>query len=410
MSELPGLPTAAELDAADPLAGLRSRFLHADDDRVAAYLDGNSLGRPLAATAEELSRFIDGPWGERLIRRWDEAWMAEPLLLGDRLGEVVLGAAAGQTVVADSTSVLLYKLLRAAMGAAAGRTEIVIDRDNFPTDRYLAEAVAAECGGHVRWLEPDPSAGVRPEEVAAALSDRTAVVLLSHVAYRSGYLADAAAITALVRDSGALMFWDLCHSAGSVGIELDAWGADLAVGCTYKYLNGGPGSPGFGYVREELQAVVSQPIAGWMGAADPFDMTAGFQPAAGMRRFITGTPPILAMQPLRLMVDLLAEVGLPAVREKSVLLTERAVALFDAILAPLGVSLSSPRDVQRRGSHITVDHPLFRQVTALVWQRGVIPDFRPPTGIRIGLSPLSTSFSELDAGMLAIRDALVELS
>ncbi|GAB3272949.1 aminotransferase class V-fold PLP-dependent enzyme [Sinomonas notoginsengisoli] len=409
--------TASALDAADPLARLRDRFLRPtgpNGESVLAYLDGNSLGRPLAETPVRLAEFVAGPWGERLIRAWDEEWMDEPTAVGDRLGELVLGAAPGQTIVADSTSVLLYKLLRAALDAQAaageGRNEIVVDRDNFPTDRFIVEGIAAERGARLVWIESDPAAGVRPSDVAAAAGPRTAVVLLSHVAYRSGFLAEAAAITQTAQDAGALMLWDLCHSAGAVPVELDAWGADLAVGCTYKYLNGGPGAPAFAYVRSDLQARLQQPIWGWMGAADPFGMTHAYEPSANVRRFITGTPPILAMQPLKHMLELIAEAGMDAVRAKSVQLTERAIALHDELLAPLGVELASPRDPAERGSHITVNHPRFREVTALLWERGVIPDFRPPHGLRIGLSPLSTSFAELQEGIEAIRDALRELA
>ncbi|ASN53696.1 kynureninase [Sinomonas sp. R1AF57] len=409
-----GLPTldAAALDAADPLAAFRGRFLEPEGEPVVAYLDGNSLGRPLADIGDRLAAFTAGPWGQRLIRAWDEEWMDEPFRLGDRLGEVVLGAAAGQTVVADSTSVMIYKLVRAALDAAGrGRDELVIDRENFPTDRFLVEGIAAERGSTLRWVTPDPATGVTAADVEAALSPRTAVVLLSHIAYRSGYVADAPAITDAVHRAGALVVWDLCHSAGSVPVELDAWGVDLAVGCTYKYLNGGPGSPAFGYVRAGLQETLQQPIWGWMGAADPFGMTESYVPAAGMRRFITGTPPILAMQPLSAMVELIAEAGgIDAVRAKSVLLTEFAAALADRDLAPLGVQFASPRDPSVRGSHITINHPRFREVTALLWERGVIPDFRPPHGLRIGLSPLSTSFAEVEAGIEAIRAALTELA
>ncbi|MFV0458911.1 MAG: kynureninase [Actinomycetales bacterium] len=409
MSELPaGMPTAAELDASDPLAGLRARFAEPAGG-LTAYLDGNSLGRPLAETPSRLREFIEGPWGERLIRRWDEAWMDEPFQLGDRLGEVVLGAAAGQTVVADSTSVLLYKLLRAGMDARPGRDELVVDEDNFPTDRYLAEAVAKECGARLRWLSAPHDGGVTPEQVSEMVGERTALVLLSQVAYRSGFIADAPAITALVHRAGGLVLWDLSHSVGSVPLALDDWNVDLAVGCTYKYLNGGPGSPAFAYVRRDLQAELRQPMPGWMGAAAPFDMTEPYRPADGMRRFLTGTPPILAMQPVWHMLEVIAEAGMPAVRAKSELLTARAVALFDGWLAPMGAVLASPRDPGVRGSHITVDHPAFEQVTAMVWERDVIPDFRPPDGIRIGLSPLSTSFAELDAGMAAVRGALAEV-
>jgi kynureninase len=397
---------ASQLDAADPLAAFRSRFVAADDPSIVAYLDGNSLGRPLAVTAERLAGFVAGPWGRGLIRSWDEAWMAEPLAVGDRLAEVVLGAAPGQATVGDSTSVLLYKLIRAGVGARPGRDEVVIDRDNFPTDRFIIEGVAAECGLSVRYLGAPHDAGVRPRDVAAVLSERTALVVLSHVAYRSGFLADMAAITRATHDAGALILWDLCHSVGAVPVELDACAVDLAAGCTYKYLNGGPGSPAFCYVATRLQEELRQPIWGWMGASDPFAMGPEYRPAQGIRKFISGTPPVLAMQPLKDMLELIAEAGLAAVRQKSVALTEHAIALADEVLAPLGARLASPRAAAERGSHITVDHPSFAEVTAALWKCGVIPDFRPPDGIRIGLSPLSTSFAELERGVEAIAREL----
>jgi kynureninase len=397
---------ASQLDAADPLARFRSRFVAADEPAVAAYLDGNSLGRPLAVTGERLAAFVAGPWGRRLIRSWDEAWMDEPVTVGDRLAEVVLGAASGQVIVADSTTVLLYKLIRAAVGARPGRDEIIVDRGNFPTDRFVVDGIAAECGLSVRYLSAPHDAGVRPADVAAAVSERTALVVLSHVAYRSGFLADMAAITRAAHGAGALILWDLCHSAGALPVELDACDADLAAGCTYKYLNGGPGSPAFGYVAARLQEELSQPVWGWMGAAEPFAMAADYRPAKGIRKFISGTPPVLAMQPLKDMLELIAEAGLAAVRRKSVALTEHAIALADELLAPLGAVLASPRDAAERGSHVTVDHPRFAEVTAALWARGVIPDFRPPDGIRIGLSPLSTSFAELERGVGAIAGEL----
>lgn len=400
------VPPARQLDAADPLAGYRARFVAADDPSVVAYLDGNSLGRPLAVTGERLAGFVADAWGRRLIRSWDEAWMAEPVSVGDRLAEVVLGAAPGQVIVADSTTVLLYKLIRAGLGARPGRDEIIIDRANFPTDRFLVDGIAAEHGLTVRYLSPPHAAGVRSADLAAALSGRTALVVLSHVAYRSGFLADMDAVTRAVHDAGALVLWDLCHSAGALPVELDACDVDLAAGCTYKYLNGGPGSPAFGYVASRLQEELRQPIWGWMGASDPFAMGPEYQPAPGMRKFISGTPPVLAMQPLKDMLELIAEAGLAAVRRKSVALTEHAIALADELLAPLGAVLASPRDAAERGSHVTVDHPRFAEVTAAVWQRGVIPDFRPPDGIRIGLSPLSTSFAELERGLEAIAGEL----
>ena len=401
-------PTSAELDAADALAGYRSRFVGIDDSAVAAYLDGNSLGRPLMVTAARLAEFVEQAWGRRLIRSWDEAWMIEPTSLGDRLAAVTLGAAPGQTIVADSTSVLLYKLLRAAVDAQQGRDEILIDRANFPTDRFVVEGIAAERGLTVRWLDAPRATGVRPADVAAAASRRTAVLVLSHVAYRSGFLADLPTITRIAHDAGALILWDLCHSVGVIPIELDAARVDLAVGCTYKYLNGGPGAPAFGYITTDLQDRIRQPIWGWMGAADPFAMAERYRPAAGVRRFISGTPPVLAMQPVKDMLDLIDEVGVPAVRAKSIALTQHFIALFDDRLSSLGAVLASSRDPAKRGSHVTVDHPRFAEVTAALWQQGVIPDFRPPDGIRIGLSPLSTSFAELEYGIDAIAQQLRE--
>ena len=402
---------AAELDAADPLARFRARFVAADDPSVAAYLDGNSLGRPLTVTGPRLAAFVDGAWGRRLIRSWDEAWLAEPLTVGDRLAEVALGAAPGQVTVADSTSVLLYKLIRAAVGARPGRDEIVIERSNFPTDRFIVDGIAAECGLSVRPLGGPHQAGpggpeVRAADVAAAVSERTALVVLSQVDYRSGFLADLAAVTAAAHQAGALILWDLCHSAGAVEIELDACAVDLAVGCTYKYLNGGPGSPAYCYVAARLQEELTQPVWGWMGAADPFAMGPAYRPATGIRKFISGTPPVLAMQPLKDMLELIAEAGVGAIRRKSVALTEQAVALTDERLAPLGAALASPRDPAERGSHVTVDHPRFAAVTESLWRQGIIPDFRPPSGLRIGLSPLSTSFAELDRGIDAIATQL----
>ncbi len=397
--------TAADLDRRDPLAAHRASFVGADTDLV--YFDGNSLGRPLAVTAERLASFVEQEWGGRLIRGWDESWFDLPLRVGDDLGRVLLGAAPGQTAVGDSTTVLLYKLMRAAVAARPGRTEIVVDRDNFPTDRYVAEGVARECGLEVRWVDVDPAAGLTPDLVAAAVGPRTALVVASHVAYRSAWIADAAEITRVAHDAGALVLWDLSHSVGSVPVDLDAWQADLAVGCSYKYLNGGPGAPAFGYVAQRLLADLDQPVQGWMGHRDPFRMGPGYTPADGIRRLLSGTPPIVAMQPLRDMLALLEQVGIEAVRAKSQALTTYAVDLADEVLAPLGVGLASPREPERRGGHVTLTHPAMREVNARLWRRDVIPDYRDPEGLRLGLSPLSTSYVEVATGIEAIRATLV---
>jgi kynureninase len=400
------LQRAVELDAADPLAGYRDHFVGTDTDL--SYLDGNSLGRPLKRTVADISAFIQENWGGRLIRGWDEEWLALPEAIGDQLGRAVLGAAPGQTIIADSTTVVLYKLVRAALAAVKdpARTEIVLDTDNFPTDRYLLEGIAREEGLTLRWIDADPAAGVSVDQVREATGPSTAVVVLSQIAYRSGYLADLPAITAAVHDAGALVVWDLCHSAGSEEIELDAAGVDFAAGCTYKYLNGGPGSPAFAYINARHLPGLSQPIWGWMGRKDAFEMAAGYEPAPGIRGFLSGTPAIFGMIAMRGTLDLIEEAGMSALREKSRKLTAYALELHDAWLAPAGVQLATPREAEQRGSHITVDHPDFRQMTAELWDQDVIPDFRAPHGIRIGLSPLSTSFTEVYRGVAAIRDLL----
>jgi kynureninase len=395
------------LDDADPLASLRDRFVGTDSPLV--YLDGNSLGRPLTVTAERLRTFVEDEWGGRLIRGWDEGWFDLPLSLGDELGRVCLGAAAGQVAVGDSTTVLLYKLMRTAVAARPGRTEIVIDRDNFPTDRYLAMGVAAECGLTVRWLDVDTTAGATVEQVAATVGEQTALVALSHVSYRSAWIADVAEITRVTHDAGALVLWDLCHSVGSVPTDLDAWEVDLAAGCTYKYLNGGPGSPAFCYVAERHVDTFAQPIQGWMGTTDPFLMGPDYRPVAGIRRFLSGTPAVVGMLAIQDMVALIDEVGIDAVRKKSEQLTSYAVELADAHLAPYGVSLASPRDPAQRGGHVTLQHPRMREVVEALWTRDVIPDYRDPGGLRIGLSPLSTSYDEVERGMTVVRETLESL-
>ena len=387
------------LDSDDPLSAYRDRFVVSPG--VVAYLDGNSLGRPLTASAERIARFATDEWASRLIRGWDAGWLDLPLTIGDELGRVALGAAAGQTTIGDSTTVLLYKLVRAAVSAAGDRRELVIDRDNFPTDRYVLEGIAAECGLTLRWIGAgDVSAG----QVAEVVGPKTALVVLSTVSYRSGFLADVPAITKVVHDEGALILWDLCHSAGVLPTALDDWDIDLAVGCSYKYLNGGPGAPAFAYVRRDLQSILRQPIQGWLGSRAPFEMGQGYEPAEGIRGFLSGTPPIIGMLALQPAIALIDEVGLPAIRAKSVALTEYAIALADERLPH--ASLSSPRDADRRGSHITLDHPRFESLLPVLWETGVIPDFRRPTGIRLGMSPLSTSFAEVELGVDAIAEAL----
>jgi kynureninase len=387
---------AAALDADDPLRAFRGRFV---TDPEVAYLDGNSLGCLPKATVARLERIV-AQWGERAVRGWDEGWLDLPLGVGDRLGAAVLGAAGGQTVIGDSTTVCFYKLVGAALDARPGRSEIVTDLDNFPTDRYVLEAVARARGLRLVWLDGDP------ETVTSVVGPQTALVTFSHVSYRSARIADMAAINRVVHDVGALVLWDLSHSAGSVPVGLDGDGADLAVGCTYKYLNGGPGAPAYMYVRREHQAALRQPIWGWLGRRDPFEMAPGYEPAPGMGGFLSGTPPVLALAAVDEGVRIVAEAGIDRIRAKGIALTELAISLADARLASLGVSVASPRDSARRGSHVALAHPAARDLCAALIARGVIVDFRRPDVIRFGLSPLTTRFVDVWDAVEAVRALL----
>ena len=394
---------AQELDAADPLREFRERF--AIDDQL-VYLDGNSLGRLPRATVDRLAETMSEQWGGRLIRGWDEGWMELPLTIGDRLGAAALGAAAGQVAIADSTTVCFYKLASAALQLRPGRDQIVTDYDNFPTDRYVLEGLARDRGLELVFLRGDPSGGPEPAAVAQAVSEQTALVTFSHVSYRSAHIADMARITELAHDAGALTLWDLSHTAGSVPAALDADGADLGVGCTYKYLNGGPGAPAFLYARTSLQPQLRQPIWGWLGRRDPFEMAPGYEPADGIRSLLSGTPPVLALSAVDEGVGLVAEAGIERIRAKGIALTELAVELADARLADAGVTIASPRDPARRGAHVALAHPDAERLCAQLIERGVIPDFRRPDVIRFGLSPLTTRFVDVWDGVETLRALL----
>jgi kynureninase len=393
---------AIEQDRVDPLRAFRDRFFFADDGVI--YLDGNSLGRLPAQIPTSLDELVRTGWGTRLIRSWSEGWMELPQRIGDRLGQSLLGAAAGQVVVADSTTVCFYKLACAALDARPDRTEIITDRDNFPTDRYVLEGLASERGLTIRWIEADPSTGPEPEHVAELIGPNTALVSLSHVAYRSAFVLDMQEITRIAHASGALVLWDLCHSAGALPIELDKDDVDLAVGCTYKYLNGGPGAPAFLYVRTEHQNRLRQPIWGWLGARLPFEMPQGYDPAPGIASMLSGTPPVVALTAVGVGADLVIEAGIGAIREKAIALTEFAIAIADERLAPLGIGVGSPRDAARRGSHVALVHPQARRLCTLLIDHGVIVDYRPPDAIRLGLSPLTTSFTEVWDGLDRLRE------
>lgn len=404
----PRLAYARRMDRSDGLAHHRKRFVGADTDLV--YFDGNSLGRPPASAIDRVTTFMREEWGGRLIRGWDESWLRLPYEIGDQIGRAVIEAKAGQTVIGDSTTVLIYKLARAAVDAQLARDpqrrEIVVDRDNFPTDRYVLEGIANETGCRLRWIDVDLERGVTSEQLARAVGPQTALVVLNHVSYRSAFLADAPELTRIAHDAGALVLWDLCHSAGSVPVHADRWDFDLAVGCTYKYLNGGPGSPAFAYVRDDLHRVLRQPIQGWFGTADLFAMGPEYVPADGIRRFVSGTSPISAMIAMRETLSMIEDAGMPAIRAKSIALTSFAIELADEWLAPLGVTVGSPRDPEERGGHVILQHQAMREVTARLWQRDVIPDYRDVGGLRIGLAPLSTSFEEVHRGLEAMREVL----
>jgi kynureninase len=394
------------LDEADPLAPFLERFVVSDPALV--YLDGNSLGRLPRATVERLRTVVGEEWGGELIRGWDH-WLAEPERVGDLLGTSILGARPGEVVVSDSTTVNFYKLASAALDARPGRRVIVTDRSNFPTDRYVVEGLADRRGLEIDWLETDEVEGPRPDDVDAAISRHpggVGLVTLSHVNYRSAAIADMAAITDLSHRAGALVLWDLSHSAGSIEVDLTAAGVDLAVGCTYKYLNGGPGAPAWLYVRDDLQPVLRNPIQGWFGRRDQFAMGQGYEPEPGVRSWLTGTPGILALAAAEEGIRVTAEAGMGAIRAKGIGLTEYAIALLDERLAPLGFSLGSPRDPSRRGAHVAIRHRRARELTAALIDRGVVPDFREPDSIRFGLSPLTTTFGDVAAGV----DALVALT
>ena len=391
---------AERLDAADPLARFRERFVIEDPDTL--YLDGNSLGRLPIATRERLRASVD-QWGSELVSGWHE-WIELPERAGDLLAAAVLGGRPGEVIVTDSTTVNLFKLASAVLDTRRG--DVVTDSGNFPTDRHVLEGVARRHGRELRLFDADQVHGPQPEDVEAACADGdVALVSLSHVAYRSGALTDMEAIGAA---TPAPVLWDVCHSAGAVPIELERRGIELAVGCTYKYLNAGPGAPAFLYVREELQPSLRTPIHGWFGQRDQFQMERAYDPAPGVRGFLAGTPPVLALVAVEEGARLVGEAGIGALREKAAALTGFAVEFHDAHLAPLGFELASPSRADRRGGHVSIAHaeawPICR---ALIERARVIPDFRGPDSIRLGLPPLYTRFTDVYDALDRLR-GLVE--
>ena len=391
------------LDAADPLSTFRDRFVPTEPGVI--YLDGNSLGRPSKASLERVATIGDA-WARRMIRGWDDGWLELPLAVGDLLAKEILGAGPGEVAVVDSTTVDLYRVASAALDARKGRRAIVIERSEFPTDRYVVEGLARERDLDVRWLEGDPVEGLSTDQIAAAIDTDTALVILSAVNYRSAAIVDIRAVTDAARNAGALVVWDLSHAAGAIPVHLEANGVDLAVGCTYKFLNGGPGAPAYLYVRRELQDELRPPIQGWFAQREQFDMGPTFERRPGIAGWLVGTPPIISLAAAQAGIELVAEAGIDAIRAKGIALTEYAIALTDAWLAPLGCAIGSPRDSTRRGGHVAIRHPEARRLTRELVVRQVIPDFRAPDSIRIGLSPLTTSFEDVHVGLAAIRQLL----
>jgi len=370
---------AVAADKNDELHSYRDHFQLPDG---VVYLDGNSLGPPCEPTLAAI-REIQAEWARDLVTSWDR-WLELPTQVGDALGESLLGAARGQVIVADSTTVNLYKTIAAALALRPARARVVIDDGSFPTDRYIVE----QLGGEVH--------AVAMHDVAAALDPSVAVTVLSAVDYRSAALADIEALTTAAHDVGALVLWDVCHAVGAVPLRLDAWSVDFAVGCTYKYLNAGPGSPAFLYVRQDLQADVEQPIPGWFGHADQFAMETGYRPAAGISRFLTGTPNIQGTAAVHAGVGLLRDAGLDRLHTKSNALTQLAIERADALPASFGFEVATPRESARRGSHVALRHRNARDVCAvLAHEHRVITDHRPPDILRLGFAPLYTRFVDV---------------
>lgn len=390
---------AAELDAADVLAGFVDRFVLPDEQPALVYFDGNSLGPQPRAAAAAIAAEVER-WQTRLIRGWNERW----LTMNEDASAViarVIGARQGTVRVADSTTVCLSKLAQAALAVVPERPDVLSDRGNFPTDLYVLDAAARHAGGRLRLIDAAPSAAA-----VAAVDDRVGLVALSHVDFRSGALLDLPAITAATRRHGALMLWDLSHSAGAVPVGLDDAGVDLAAGCTYKYLNGGPGAPSYLYARPDLIDRLRSPIPGWFGHAAPFAMEAGYRPAAGIDRFLAGTPPVLSLAAIEPGLALVDEAGVTAIRAKSLALTSLAIDLAEAWLAEFDVEVITPRDEGLRGGHIALRHPEARRITAMLIDANVIPDFRAPDIVRVGLSPLSTRFAAVCEGFARFADGM----
>lgn len=395
-----GYDEARALDEADPLRSSRDDFVVTDPDLI--YLDGNSLGRLPKSAVGIIDEVTHQQWGDRLIRSWNEGWWELQLRLGNLLAPL-LGASSGEVMISDSTSVNTYKLAEAAVIAGGDRAKIVTDDLNFPTDVYILQGVADRHGKTLEIVDSDGINGpVGP--LAAAIDEDTSLVSLSHTTFKSGYTYEMARITDMAHDAGAMVLWDCSHSVGALPIELNEAGVDLAIGCTYKYLNGGPGSPAFLYVRSDLQDDLENPITAWWGHADPFSFALSFEPVSGIRRFHTGTMPVLSLAAVEAGVSGVLEAGIDAVREKSVDLSEYLISQWETHLKAHGFGLASPQDPARRGSHVSLSHNKAYPVTRALIEIGkVLPDFRTPDNVRLGLSPLYTSFVDVHTAVQRLK-------
>ncbi|MFN8095400.1 MAG: kynureninase [Vicinamibacteria bacterium] len=384
---------AEALDAADPLAGVRDAFVLPDG---LVYLDGNSLGALPRRAVERVGDAVAREWGEGLVSSWNDAgWIDLPARVAAKIAPLV-GARPSEVAVADSTSVNLFKLLAGALRLRPGRRVIVSERGNFPTDLYVAQGLGALLGDVELRL-------VARDELPAALDERVALLMLTHVDFRTGEIHDMPGLTRAAQAAGALALWDLAHSAGALPVDLDGCGVDLAVGCGYKYLNGGPGAPAFAFVAEEHHARFETPLAGWMGHAAPFAFDARYAPAPGVARLLCGTPPVLSLVALECGVDTVAAAGVDRLRRKSVALGELFVRLVEQECAAFGLELASPRDPARRGSQVALRHPeAFAIVRALVARR-VVGDFREPDVLRFGFAPAYLRFVDVFDAVAALR-------
>ena len=400
------MKSASELDAEDALAPFRNLFVHAAEESDLIYLDGNSLGRQPSAVGEVLERVVHGEWATRLIRGWNEGWLDISGSVGDLIGALI-NAQPGEVTLAENTSVCLYKVATAALKTRSDRTKLVTDSENFPSDIQILKSACSSAAHNHRLEVVDTSSGADPMgQLVAALDDSTALVSLSHVSYKSGWRWNLREVNELAETCGALVLWDFSHSVGAIPIDVATERVGLAVGCTYKYLNGGPGAPAFIYVSDDHPQLIN-PVAGWFGSAAPFSFDPTSPPATGIERFLTGTPHVVSAALVEPGVQMLLDAGIGRVYEKSVALSERFIELSDQQLANFGFEVRSPRNSDQRGSHVALFHPYAQAVgLALINEQSVIPDFRPPDLLRFGFAPLYTSFADVDATVHRIVDVV----